>query len=156
MSNPSQIESLLMAMADVNDGHLTPDAVVEAARDPDSILHPHFTWSDTEAAHKQRLSEARALIRSVRVIVRTVPFVVHAPKFVRDPVASPLQGYVSLSRLATDEDNARAAVIAEFGRAIAALARAKAIAAALNMQDEIEAVERQIEELEGAARRATG
>lgn len=49
-------------------GFLRPADVVKAARDPNSPLHGRFTWDDTEAAHRYRLAEARALIR-VAVIV---------------------------------------------------------------------------------------
>lgn len=48
-----------------NKGMLTPDVVVDAARDPESILHETFDWDDTEAAHKWRLEQARQLIRVV-------------------------------------------------------------------------------------------
>lgn len=55
------------------DGKLTPESVVEEATDSDSPLHAAFTWDDSEAARKHRLNEARALIRSVRIHVRTAP-----------------------------------------------------------------------------------
>lgn len=50
-------------------GAVTPDVVVVAARNPDSPMHPYFTWDDEEAADKRRLDEARELIRSVVVVV---------------------------------------------------------------------------------------
>lgn len=46
-----------------------PGQVVDAARDPKSILHPLFTWDDTEAAEKYRLVQARTLIGSFRITV---------------------------------------------------------------------------------------
>lgn len=55
------------------DGKLTPESVVEEATDSASPLHSAFTWDDTEAARKHRLNEARALIRSVRIHIRTAP-----------------------------------------------------------------------------------
>lgn len=51
------------------DGILQPRAVVEAARDPESPLHPEFEWDDTDAAEKWRLYQARNLIN---VVVRYV------------------------------------------------------------------------------------
>lgn len=48
-------------------GLLLPPAVVDAARDPKSPLHDHFTWDDGEAAEKYRLVEARSLIARVKV-----------------------------------------------------------------------------------------
>jgi hypothetical protein len=52
-------------------GHLTPTIVVTAAKDKKSPLHKHFEWNDTKAAAKYRLWQARQLIMSVEVIVRT-------------------------------------------------------------------------------------
>jgi hypothetical protein len=43
-------------------GKLEPVAVVDAARDEASPLHPLFTWDDGQAAHQYRLWEARKLI----------------------------------------------------------------------------------------------
>lgn len=48
-------------------GELTPQAVVDAARDPDHPLHRCFLWDDTEAAERYRQAQARTLIYSVRV-----------------------------------------------------------------------------------------
>ena len=50
-------------------GKLTPQRVVDAARKPTNPLHPAFDWNDATAAGKYRLTQARALIRSIRVIV---------------------------------------------------------------------------------------
>jgi hypothetical protein len=43
--------------------------VLNDARDPGSPLHKRFTWTDSIAAEKWRLSEAEALIRRVKVQV---------------------------------------------------------------------------------------
>jgi hypothetical protein len=48
---------------EINDGILRPEAVVDFAADPETALHAHFTWDDTEAAHKYRLWQAREIIR---------------------------------------------------------------------------------------------
>src|SRR5690348_5499317 len=48
-------------------GELTPDVVVEAARNPRNVLHKHFEWDDQKAAEAFRLDQARCLIRSVVV-----------------------------------------------------------------------------------------
>lgn len=55
----------LVELVERKNGMLRPQDVLEVARNPDSALHQHFTWDDTEAAHKRRLDEARALIRAV-------------------------------------------------------------------------------------------
>lgn len=72
------------------DGVLTPSAVVDAARNPNSSMHAQFEWDDSEAAEAYRLQQARALIRRVKVeVVRTDETVVRVPSFTR---ASP-SGY---------------------------------------------------------------
>lgn len=50
-----------------NNGEITPEAIVEAARLRSSPLHGCFEWDDTVAAREYRLSQARYLIRSVVV-----------------------------------------------------------------------------------------
>lgn len=50
-------------------GALTAEVVVEEAADPSSPLHPAFEWNDSAAAHRYRLEQARALMRSLIVRV---------------------------------------------------------------------------------------
>jgi hypothetical protein len=49
-------------------GQLTAGGVLEAARNPESPLHPAFEWDDEAAAEQYRLSQARRLIVSVRIL----------------------------------------------------------------------------------------
>lgn len=44
-------------------GTLTPELVVETARDPKHPLHDRFDWDDTIAAQKWRLEQAGQLLR---------------------------------------------------------------------------------------------
>lgn len=48
---------------ETNDGRLTPEEIVKRAKSRRNPLHGHFTWDDSEAAHKYRLNEAQYLIR---------------------------------------------------------------------------------------------
>jgi hypothetical protein len=57
----------LQELASASGGALSPRAVVEAARDPDSPLHSEFEWDDSTAAEGFRLVQAGALIRRVRI-----------------------------------------------------------------------------------------
>lgn len=142
------VAEVLRAIADRNGGRLTPELVVEAAKSKDSPLHTHFTWDVKKAAHERWIDQARTLIRSVKVEITTTQFTVRAPAYVRDPAAAAdEQGYASLGRLRTDEDLAREAVVYEFSRASAALARAKAVAAALDLSDAIEEVQTRVIQL---------
>lgn len=51
----------------VNNGRLAQDAVVEAASDKASPLHPAFEWNDHRAAHQYRLTQAGYVIRMLAV-----------------------------------------------------------------------------------------
>jgi hypothetical protein len=133
-----------------NGGFLTPQAVIEAARDPESPIHDQFEWDDSKAAHEHRQYQARKLISSVRVVFRTDSRVVSTVYYVRDPSKSANeQGYVSVARLRTDTELAREALVAEFGRAAAALRRAHELAAALEMESEVTDLIDRVQALQG-------
>ena len=67
-ADPQVIGEALDAIRVESGGQLHPQAVVADARDPKSVLHPHFEWNDAKAAEAHRLDQARALIRSIRII----------------------------------------------------------------------------------------
>jgi len=46
----------------------TSQQILEKARDSNTELHKCFTWDDTEAAEKWRISEARAVVRNLKII----------------------------------------------------------------------------------------
>lgn len=60
-----EVKDELVAITKTQGGQLTPAAVVDAARPRNSPLHEYFDWSDTSAAEKFRLLQARQLIRTV-------------------------------------------------------------------------------------------
>lgn len=121
-------------------GSLTPEAVVDDARDPESVLHPCFEWDDTKAAHQHRLNQARGLIR-IRMTTTVDEVEVSAPSYVRTPDAHQKdQGYTSVLKLRDDTESARAALRTEIGRVVSALERARDIAAVLGMAGEFDAM----------------
>jgi len=61
----------LLKLAEINDGLLTVDAVLEAAQDEFSPLHRHFEWDDSAAANEYRRWQARALIAKCRIVLET-------------------------------------------------------------------------------------
>lgn len=124
-------------------GRLLPLDVVNAARDPDSPLHSHFEWNDSDAAEKYRLMQARTLIRSVRIeiTVRDVPL--SCVGYIRDPEADANEaGYRNIVKLRDEEDVARAAIVDEMKRVSNAIRRAKIVAAVLGLIDDIEQIDR--------------
>lgn len=89
---------------------LTPETVVEAARDPRSPLHSQFEWDDGAAGEAYRLQQARALIKRVRVdVVRADQTVIHAPVFVRSPDGG--QGYALTQAVAVSAPDRRQVVL---------------------------------------------
>ena len=144
MMTSEQREAIRQRLAEIeqaNGGRLTPDDVVKDARRKDSPLHEHFEWDLKKAAAAHWIEQARNLIVSVRVVVRTEHTRVSAPYYVRDPNAeSDQQGYVSVPKLRTDQDMARDVLVSEFGRVASMLTRARALAAALDADAEVDAL----------------
>lgn len=50
-------------------GGVTPESLVDAARDPLSVFHSYFEWNLKKAAHAFRLWQARHLIREITLHV---------------------------------------------------------------------------------------
>ena len=121
-------------------GGLTPDAVVEDARDPKSPLRSAFpakSWNDSWAAEEYRRSVARGIISRFRVETTSVNRGYAAPVFVRDPeLTSQRQGYIPLASVKSDKERAREVLTAEFDRAMVLLRRSAAIADEIGLSDE--------------------
>jgi len=96
-------EALDRIAKDDEDGLIQPEAVVEAARDPESPLHKFFPWDVERAAQLHWLACARHLIARYTVIR-----VDEGPKFVnvilRKGTPGARRGYVSTERAVADPD----------------------------------------------------
>lgn len=145
--NRNDIHAVLTEMD--AEGRLSADAVVREAADPSSPLHDYFEWDESEAAHKYREAQARALIRSFRITVTVHSVDLQVPAFVRDPART--AGYTSTVRIRGDTDRTRDLLVMEFDRARAAVSRAKTLAAALNVSGEFDALEREIAAVQASA-----
>ena len=140
-ADKTEVLDRLRELAAANGGRLTPEMVVNDARDESSPLHAHFTWDVDQAAAERWLDQARTLIRSVEVTFRTETTVVRAPYFVRDPEAGAKeQGYIAVKALRTEADLAREALVDEFSRVAGMLRRARNLAKALQMDAEVSAL----------------
>lgn len=71
--DPQRVGEELTRIAETHGGALHAENVVEVARDPAHVLHAHFEWDDSRAAHLHRLSTARQIIRIVRIETGTPP-----------------------------------------------------------------------------------
>lgn len=129
-----------LAMLENEHGQITPAMVVEDAKQKDSPLHGLFDWNVKSAAMKYWIHQARTIIHSVRLVSSLVETVtLKTPHYVRDPsVPRGEQGYVSVAQLQKDPERARESLRIEFSRAEGALTRARALAAALDLEEEVE------------------
>ena len=119
---------------------LTAEAVVSAAAAPKHPLHDFFEWDDTAAGHEWRLHQARMLIAQVRVVITTSTKKVIAPGYVRDMGAHPRAGHIATARLRSDREAAEETLLYETTRLAATLERCREIAAALELEVELESI----------------
>lgn len=99
-------EALDRIAKDDPDGLIQSHAVVEAARDPESVLHD-FIWSesDEKAAYERRLQLARVLIARYTLVDRVnemVNVTINAVGI--DGTAERRRGYVPIQRAVADPD----------------------------------------------------
>jgi hypothetical protein len=142
----SLVVEVLREIADRNDGQITAEEVVDVARrlPKDHPLYQAFEWSDKRAGHAYRVHQARLILNRHRTQIMVTSssrvYAIKAPLFVHHPEKGKESGYVSISRLKLpdSQDLARAAVVAAYSRAAAALANARALAQALGCEKMIE------------------
>lgn len=133
------VQKRLQEIEDAHGGRLTPADVVADARDLKSPLHRYFTWDVRKAAERYWLDEARELITSLKVVVRVERQQVSTIFYVKDPSCERgQQGYISYDRLRTESDLAREAIVNEFARAADMLRRARQLAKALELHNEVD------------------
>ena len=81
-------------------GRLTPEQVIEAARDESSALHACFEWDNDAAADKWRIEQARELITRVRIEIMYQERTIKVVNYVRDPGKTPADpGYQALMKI---------------------------------------------------------
>lgn len=116
--------------------------LVDQARSKKHPLHNDgFIWDDRKAADEHRLDRARQIIALVRTVVTVNSMQIKTVGYVRDPsLNGDEQGYIAVSKLRTDEDRAREALLAEAVRIQSMLERARELADALDMRAELNAL----------------
>jgi flagellar basal body rod protein FlgC len=121
------------------DGRLDPHAVVKAAKaDPNCPIHADFEWDIKRAAEANWLDTARRLISNVRVVFIQDDKPMRLIHYTHDPrLPANTPGYVALPavKLAIDAGHI---IEAECSRAMAAITRARQVAAALRLESEME------------------
>jgi len=137
--NNAIVKARLESIARNNGGVLRPLDVVQDARQPDSPLHELFEWDVEEAAQEHWMHTARRIIASVKVNITTETIVLKAPAYVRDPrLHGREQGYLETIKLRTEHEIAKEVLAGEVQNVISALRRARNVAAAVDMESEID------------------
>lgn len=94
-----------LTLIEKRDGIVTPEAVVEFAKDKTTQLHGQFNWDDGEAAHQWRLFQARQVIRAIVTILPNenehvvTKAYVHVLETPRNPA-----GYMAVKKVLSDEE----------------------------------------------------
>src|SRR5215472_6010141 len=134
-----------LATIETAEGRLVPSTVVDAARAPDSPLHPLFEWDDSAAAEKYRLDQARTIIRRVTVTVTTQEETVTVPVYVHDPGLPPrVEGYKRIQIIAQSEAETLALLRQEIGRAQGIVNRSRDLAVILKWQRRLANIAREL------------
>jgi hypothetical protein len=137
----SEKKAAIDAICKANNGTVTADLVIEAARNAKHVLHSCFIWDDARAAHKHRQDIARDLISSVQVFIEHEERTVTSISYCRDPrLQSDQQGYVKVSDLAKRKAEAQQALLAELDRIVAAVERGRGLALGLGCEAYFEAI----------------
>ncbi len=136
---------VLDEIASANGGHLVPDAVVEAARDPSHPFHDTFLWDDSRAAQAYRLDQARELIRSVRVVFEVKERTIKSVYYVSNPDRPEGGEYIAVPKVRTNSQLAAGVVADELRRAAAAIARARDVAASLGFEIDFDSLLLQVQ-----------
>lgn len=102
----AEVIALFQALA--KDKGLTPQKLVDIARDDGHVLHGYFEWHDGVAAERYRQQQARQLIQSVKVRIVTAPEKVTHVRAIMSIPADAQAGevrprYALTSDIATDE-----------------------------------------------------
>lgn len=84
-------------------GRLEPDMVVHVAKSASHPLHELFEWDDNVAAQAYRVGQARAVIRSIEVVIEEAPKSKPVRAFV-SVVRDRDRSYTSVQHAMSDED----------------------------------------------------
>lgn len=130
-----ETKHILEEIAARNGNVLLPDHVVEEAKDVNHPFHDRFEWDDAKAGHAHRINQARALIRSVQVVVTTETRQIKSVFYVPNPEKSKAteQGYVTTAKVRSERDLAIATITREFSQVEALLVRVRDLATSVGL-----------------------
>lgn len=148
-------ESLKLAFKDFSDarkGEFTPDDMLAEAKKKSSPFHQYFAergaFDPKVAMLEHGRNIARDLFAKFRFTIKSETHTHHVPEFVKNPkVESNKQGYIAIAKVKKDPDLAREVMVREFRCAASALSRARAVAVALNLSDEVEDLYKRVSDI---------
>ena len=119
-----------------NDGKLTADNLIEAAKNPNHPSHHHFNWDIKTAAYNDWRATARRIISRFRYTNNYKSVEISVPRYIKNPdLPSNQQGYVSVFRVSNDRERAMSALDAEISRVESSLKRLVALSQAFELED---------------------
>ena len=133
-----RIRAAAIKKLEQNGGRVTAEALLQAARHPKHPMHADFQWDNAKAAHQHRLDQARSYISEVRVIITTSTRTIVCPAYLRDRDIAPAPGYITTQKLRTDREASQETLTYEIARAQALFERVREIAAALELEEELQ------------------
>lgn len=71
--NPVEAYREILRLKSENQNSVSPELLVESAKNIDSALNTLFTWDDTEAARSYRILQAATILRSIEVVYVSGP-----------------------------------------------------------------------------------
>ena len=139
MTTKAEMKALRDAIKACEDrsGRVRPERVVEAARDPKSVLHKRFQWDVRKAAMAHWLETAQELIRQVKLVVTIDDVRIAAPYYVADPSVK-YSAYTMTTSIAKREDLAEDVLLDEIARIEGAIERARGAAAVFGLSSHFE------------------
>lgn len=155
-----EIQAVIQRLLDQQEGRIRPEELLaEAKKDKGSALYRHFeehgAFDSKRAKEIVGLQIARGLIQRFKVVYHepeehkvdpeTFRKIITRGSLTRDPAApAGEQGYVSIERLRSEPENARAAIIREFRTAAHYLNKARTFAKLLDLEAEVEEIHGQV------------
>lgn len=150
-----KIKSDAVAAVQKKHGKVTPKLFWKEAKTKSGVAyscHGAFDWNVQSAAEKHWTDTAMRIICSVRVTITTSTQKIRSVAYVHDP-RTPKGGYVSVATLRDDKAHAQEALDAEVSRVVSLLERARELAAALGLHEELEMAMRSAMALHSRSRR---
>lgn len=121
---------------------LSPQAIVDASRPEDAVLHPEFEWDDTAAANEWRKEQARSLVQAIEIVESEGAMEARTPALV-SVIVEGQRGYQPTSVAFEDASSAEFVI----GEALAALASWQRRYKALRQHEKLRAVWEAVESI---------